>query len=617
VGVRAQRPARAVEPPRRRRASGRDSFPRAALGILVVVATLAALAVPAGAHEPRRPADPDRPPAGYQLSANQAIAAAERSSRVREELRTRPDVAPAAYTRGGGRWQVSWFRNRDEQVQAHVDDRTRRVVEVWTGPQISWEMARGYEGAFGRGITAPYVWIPLCVAFLLPFVDPRRPLRLVHLDLLVLLAFSVSHFFFNGGEIYRSVPLVYPVLLYLGARMLWAGFRPHSRAGPLVPLLPLTALALALVFVVGFRVTMNVVDSNVIDVGYAGVIGADRVVDGTPLYEGDWPRDNIKGDTYGPAAYLAYVPFEQVLPWSGRLDDLLAAHAAAIFFDLGTVVALALLGRRLRPGREGTGLGIALAYGWAAYPYTAFALSSNTNDTLMAFLLALGLLAAASTPARASGSALARGALVAVAGMTKFAPLALAPLLAAGTGERRTRSIALFGATFLVACVVLVAPFVPDGGLAELSSRTLGNQVGRESPFSVWGQYPMLAPVQFAIGALAVALGVAVAFVPRRRSVAQVAALGAAVLLLLQLAATHWFYLYVVWFMPFVLVALFAEHQRTFAGTAPRAPAAPAPGQSAETISGSMETARPSSPASTSTAFSRTSSSEVSRRTGM
>ena len=41
---------------------------------------------------------------------------------------------------------------------------------------------------------------------------------------------------------------------------------------------------------------------------------------------------------------------------------------------------------------------------------------------------------------------------------------------------------------------------------------------------------------------------------PRERGPRQTAALGAAVLIALQLAATHWFYLYVVWFLPFVLV---------------------------------------------------------------
>ena len=39
------------------------------------------------------------------------------------------------------------------------------------------------------------------------------------------------------------------------------------------------------------------------------------------------------------------------------------------------------------------------------------------------------------------------------------------------------------------------------------------------------------------------------------------AALGAGVLIAVQLATTHWFYLYIVWFVPFVLVALFAGHQ--------------------------------------------------------
>ena len=97
-------------------------------------------------------------------------------------------------------------------------------------------MARGYEGAFGRKLNAPYVWLPLCVLFLAPFVDPRRPFRLLHLDLLVLLGFGVSHVYFNRGDIETSVPLVYPVLLYLLARTALAGLRPRERPRRLVPL---------------------------------------------------------------------------------------------------------------------------------------------------------------------------------------------------------------------------------------------------------------------------------------------------------------------------------------------------------------------------------------------
>ena len=93
-------------------------------------------------------------------------------------------------------------------------------------------------------------------------------------------------------------------------------------------------LAVATVALVGGRIALNVADSNVIDVGYSGVIGADRIADRKPIY-GNFPDDDQSGDTYGPVAYYAYVPFEQALPWSGTWDDLPAAHAASIFFDLG------------------------------------------------------------------------------------------------------------------------------------------------------------------------------------------------------------------------------------------------------------------------------------------
>ena len=54
----------------------------------------------------------------------------------------------------------------------------------------------------------------------------------------------------------------------------------------------------------------------------------------------------------------------------------------------------------------------------------------------------------------------------------------------------------------------------------------------------------------------AVGLAVIVAVLPRRRDVVTLAALGAAVLIAVQLGVTHWFYLYIVWFLPLVLVAL-------------------------------------------------------------
>jgi len=496
-----------------------------------------------------RPKSQTKPPRFFERSAREVTRIAWQAEKVQEERR-HGALDPTAYTKGAGQWQVSFFRKGDEVVQVQIDDRSGAVLEQWTGYQVAWTMARGYEGAFGRKLNAPYVWIPLCVLFLAPFVDLRRPLRLLHLDLLVLLGFGVSHVFFNRGEIGLSVPLVYPVLLYLLARVLYAGFRPRGRAGRLVPHMPLQWLMVGVVFLAAFRIGLNVVDSNVIDVGYAGVIGADRIVDGDPLYGEGFSEDVEHGDTYGPVNYLSYVPFEQALPWSGAWDDLPAAHGAAIAFDLLVIGGLFLFGRRLRTGREGLVLGVALAYAWTAYPYTAFVLESNSNDSLVA-LACVGALLALTLPRRADsfvgGVALGLGA------AAKFVPFALAPLFA-------RRGALVFAAALVLTIAAAVLPFVPDAGLRELYDRTIGYQAGRPSPFSIWGQAP-LGWLHTTVKVAAVALALLVAFVPRRPDSRQMAALGAAVLLVVQLAAMHWFYLYVVWVVPFVLVAVFGAYR--------------------------------------------------------
>jgi hypothetical protein len=523
----------------------------ARLAALAAGLALAACAAPAAhAADLDRPESLTQPPRFFEHSAREVERIAARADKVREAKRDGP-LRPSSYTKGLGRWQVSWFRDDREVVQVQVDDRTGAIVEQWSGDQVAWSMARGYAGAFGRKLNAPYVWIPLCVLFLLPFLDFRRPFRLLHLDLLVLLAFGASHYFFNRGEIGVSAPLVYPVLLYLLARVLFAAFRPRRPSGALIPHAPLTLLVVGLVFLAAFRIGLNLADSNVIDVGYAGVIGADRIADGKELYGEGFSGDVERGDTYGPVGYLLYVPFEQALPWSGRWDDLPAAHGAAILFDLLALGGLLLLGRRMRPGREGAVLGVALGYAWVAYPYTTFVLESNSNDTLVAVACVGALLAA--TLARDRTSAAAAGVAIGLGAAAKFVTAALIPLFA------RRSPVVLFGA-LLLAVAVTVGPFVPDGGLRELYDRTVGYQVSRPSPFSIWGQVDSLSWLQSMAKGAAAALALVAAFRPSAPDLRQTAAMGAAILIAVELTATHWFYLYVVWFVPFVLVALLAAH---------------------------------------------------------
>jgi len=471
-----------------------------------------------------------------------------------------------AYLKPDFRWQVSYFSKggKKEIAQVIIDDLSGGVVEQWTGFQVAWTMARGYKGAFGRHVNALYIWLPLCFLFFVPFFNFRKPFRLLHLDLLVLLSFSISLALFNHAHVYGSVPAVYPPLVYLFVRMLTLMARPRprppdrgsGRGGGLHLLVPVPLLAIGLVFLIGFRVALNVTDSNVVDVGYAGVIGAERIVDGKPMY-GGWPSDNEHGDTYGPFNYAAYVPFQQAFGWSGKWDDLPAAHAAAIFFDLLSVGLLFLIGRRMR----GPTLGIALAYAWVSFPFTLFALESNSNDTLVGAMVLLALLAATYRSTFAAGS---RGAAAVLAGLTKFAPLALAPLLAtdalrAAPRRRRPLVLVAFLAGFVGVGALAVWPALAHDSVREIWHRTISYQSDRGSPFSIWGLYGWDAARHVAEGA-AFALALVLALVPRRDDLVGLAAGCAAILIGVQLAVEHWFYLYIPWFFPIVMVALLGRY---------------------------------------------------------
>ncbi len=452
-------------------------------------------------------------------------------------------------------WQVDYFDREGKDVgQVVIDDAGGCVLEKWTGTQVETKLARGYQGAVSGKVNHLWIWLPLCVLFLAPFVDPRRPLRLIHLDLLALLAFSVSLALFNHAKIEASVALVYPVLAYVFLRMLIAGFRPTETRDRLLPFARRSWLVAGIVALVGFHTAYMATEGKVIDVGLAGVIGADRLVTGDDVYgEGSSSGMPIRGDVYGPVNYLAYVPFEQALPWSGQWDEVSAARAAALGFELLTALALFALGRRVRAGPEGTTLGVALAYAWLAYPFTMYALGSSFNDGLVAFLVVCCLLVLSSPPAR--------GGMAGLAGLTKFGPLILAPLFAAGNGDRRPRSLALFAVGFLTVAAVVTLPLLPHGGFRDLYDRTLGYQASRGSPFSVWGQAPSLHWLQTVSKVLALGLAALIFFVPSRRSTVQVAALAAALLIAIQVTANHWFYPYTVWFAPLVLVALFAQRR--------------------------------------------------------
>lgn len=551
---------------------------RSAVVGALVIAALAWLAQPAGAVSggtvatgqpvynlpapdplsPRifPPASQTVPPPSFAISARQAVAVGERTKQVRDARKTHPDliglayISPLALAQGSFyHWDVFWTSHGKRLVEVEMG-RTGKIFEVQTAPDVGFTLVRGYPGVLGGKLNAPYIWLPLCLLFIVPFFDPRRPFRLLHLDLLMLLAFGISHFFFAAGRPNLSVPLVYPFLAYVTVRMAFAAFRPIRRRGALMPQVTTRFLVIGVIALLALRIGYGMTSSGDLDITTAGVIGADRIEHGLDLYV----FNDSYGDTYGPVNYLMYIPSELAFPFTYAKPDVLsAARPATLTFDLLTVLGLFLLGRSLRPGRDGTRMGAALAYAWTAYPYTSLVIASNTNDTLVPLFVIYALLLLRSPPAR--------GALGAIAALTKFAPLLVAPVLAVGRGPFRLRTALVSTGVYVAVLAVIVWLFLPDGGFTEFWKTTLGFQLGRSSPLGIWTRDPGLSWLHPIVQTLAIVLALVAAFVPRRRTTGQVAALCAAIFAAAQIPANYWIYFYTVWFAPFMFISLFEEYR--------------------------------------------------------
>ncbi len=530
-----------------------------------------------------RPALENTPPSLTEASAMHVFLAYPKVARWLDRYPSGPST-DASFDPKRRTWTVHVWSGDAGEVATGVVTDSGEVQEAWTGPQVAWKMARGRPGAFGgKLLTSWPIWLGLSALFLLGLVDPRRVLSMTTLDLLLLLSFGISLAFFNRGEVLRGAALATVPLVYLLVRTAWIGFRRRARPAEAVSRWPVWALAAATLFLVGFRIGLDVDESHtVIDVGYAGVIGADRILHGRAPYgampveegracgpvasdgeirdriqtDGRCESANPQGDTYGPVAYLAYVPAVLAFGWSGRWDALPAAHATSIAFDLLVLVGLLLVGRRLGGAR----LGVLLAFGWAAYPFTTYALLTNTNDAIMPASLVWGFWLASSPTAR--------GVTTALSGWTKFAALAVVPLWLTYPAGLSPRQAVRFLGGFAVATLAAFSILLFEPSLAHAIEtfweRTIGFQLDRDSPFSIWGwgQYhargiPDLASLQTAVQVGAIVLAGVVAVVPRTKGPLELAALTAAVLLAVELSLTHWFYLYLPWVLPFVLLALF------------------------------------------------------------
>jgi hypothetical protein len=380
-----------------------------------------------------------------------------------------------------------------------------------------------------------------------------------NLDVLAIIGFLLSHDFFRWEDpywaVFWAVLLWYPPLLYLLVRTLLMGFgigeRVEKTSGfPTPVLFALAAFASGLIFALNL-------DSGVLDVGYAGVAGADRILNGISPY-GNMPTGIELGDTYGPLNYLLYVPFVWLVGWSGEYDWLPAAHALNALAFVGGALAMYIAGRRYAGTPRG---GAALLFAWTVVPYTLYAMNQNSNDILIGAVAAIGL-ATATSP-------LARGATVAAGFAIKLFPLILGPLWMLHDLRRQRLSPILkfvLGGTvvLLLSFWVLVLGGDPLENARLFYERTFGVQSVRESPFSIFAQVPALAVLHLPIAVATILLALLTAIVPKKRTIRGLAAFSAALIIAFELALYHWFYTYIVWFEPFVFVALLlATNEKT------------------------------------------------------
>jgi hypothetical protein len=485
-------------------------------------------------------------PAGFKITPKQAIAAAKRSPKMLAIHRTHHPLQFEVYEWVRSHYEI-FFYYQGKQIADQIVLDNGTLGPTYTGPLMIASYARGH---YGQIFDSPWVLGPFTAMFLLPLLLLRGRRWLDRLDLAVLLSFGVSYALFDTLHFYPGVWAFYPPLIYLMVRMLMRGARNRPLTGPWDCRLPTVVLGLGLIALVVARIVVALHPAGVIDVGTASVLGAYKILHGQSIY---FPSIGHP-DTYGPINYLAYVPFEWL--WPGNWGYLPAARAAAITFDVLTLAGLIALGTRLRPGRDGWRLGLLLAWLFAACPWSLLDLEKSTNDGLVALIVVLVMLTLSSP--------IKRGVLVGLGAASKFFPAVLLPLIAVGRGNSDSTTVRKVLAAFVITVGASVAIFLPPGGITEMWDHTIGFQLTRTDVFSIWALHPSLAPIKDAVELFAVVLAVLVAFRPRgERTPAQVAALGAALIIAVQLPALHWFYLYIVWFLPLVLVAVLGVESQT------------------------------------------------------
>jgi hypothetical protein len=450
-----------------------------------------------------------------------------------------PDVRAHLQRHGYDRVRVLPLDGRT--VRVSFFEGRRVVLEAAVSPDGRVRNAIRYDERFVRlGSEVgqrPAVLFALVAMFVLATL--RLPLRSrANFDAVALAGVVVPVVLMNERFLEWSVLAGVVLLAYLALRCAAVALGPATQPGGewLLDRLPRHIARLCVGAAAGALALLSIPGGIVSDVAFASLAGATEVLHGVLPY-GNLPQEElVHGDTYPLFAYLAYVPAALAAPVNDAFDSLDSALWITTGFALVAAAALA----------RAAGSRVALAF--LAFPPVMIAASAGSNDVVAAGFVALAL----AVPVHGGRSTAA----LAAAGWVKLAPLALLPLWVA---RYRSRAAvwAAAGITALVGLAVLALG--GPSGFADMLD-ALSFQAERGSLLSPWTLLGA-GGAQIVFQA-AVAAGIALACmrVWRDRELAadprRMAALGAAILLGVQLAASYWSYTYLAWVFPLVAVAL-------------------------------------------------------------
>jgi hypothetical protein len=395
----------------------------------------------------------------------------------------------------------------------------------------------------GQFTLHPLIAVPAAACFVLGLVDWRRPWRVEHLDLLALAGFFPSAMLLSDDISAAGLWLAAACLGWLFVRMLgaWFGRWPMPELRPAISSRQMRA-AIAILFLARLG---SIAAGNILDVGQASSLGAWRLLHGLHLYgaqswQGPGGYSIYHPDSYGPFAYYAYIPFVAVFPTAPAVISTLLPAAC---FDVLTLAGLHTLGRRL----GGRPLAQAFMFAYLLYAFTDVALTAETNDALIA-ALCVWTIVAAQRP-------VTRGLLIAAAALTKFVPALLAFQF---LGNKRGRS--RYALTLVAALAAMLAWPIITSGARQFVNSTFGYQLtqrGSGIQFSIWTYLPHMATLaRLPLAAGLVLLALSPMLRPGVQEARQQAALAAALLIGAQLLLGYWFYNYLIWFYPLLIVAV-------------------------------------------------------------